>query len=174
MSATPTDPLADPERVSALAPIPQQGAVDYFAQIVQLGISAIPDWGGAAAQLFGMIAAPLLGQRRDAWFEELRAQMNELSRKVDGLTIQALAHNEQFVSATLQAIPQFCGQINKKKEKPFEMWSLTSLLVMHLNRTYSRYFSTWSTSSLLPISRPSDYLRTLTWISVHDWQPNWI
>lgn len=52
-----------------------------------------------------MIAAPLLGQRRDAWFEELRAQMNELSRKVDGLTIQALAHNEQFVSATLQAIP---------------------------------------------------------------------
>ena len=52
-----------------------------------------------------MIAAPLLAQRRDAWFEELRAQRSELSRRVNGLTIQALARNEQFVSATLQAVP---------------------------------------------------------------------
>lgn len=106
MSAGPTKPLGlNPERASDLETFPQPGAVDYFAQIMQLGISAIPDWGGPASQLFGMIAAPLLAQRRDTWFEELRAQLNEMSRRVEGLTIQALAHNEQFVDAILQAMP---------------------------------------------------------------------
>ena len=71
MSANPTEPLGlHPERASTLGPFPQSEAVDYFAPILQLAISAIPDWGGPASQLFGMIAAPLHAQRRDAWFKE--------------------------------------------------------------------------------------------------------
>jgi hypothetical protein len=50
-----------------------------------------------------MITAPLLGRRRDEWFEELRLRLNELSMKVDGLTIESMARNEQFVSAVAQA-----------------------------------------------------------------------
>jgi hypothetical protein len=53
------------EESSGLEPCPQPGAVDYFAEIVKLGISAIPDWGGPASGLFGMITAPLLAKRRD-------------------------------------------------------------------------------------------------------------
>jgi hypothetical protein len=88
---------------SAVEPCPEPTAIDYFAGIVKLGISAIPDWGGPASELFGLLTAPLLGKRRDEWFEELRTRLNELSLKVEGLTIQSLAQNEQFVSATLQA-----------------------------------------------------------------------
>jgi hypothetical protein len=44
-----------------LPPQPGPTAVDYFGGIVKLGISAIPDWGGPASELFGMLTAPLLG-----------------------------------------------------------------------------------------------------------------
>lgn len=84
-------------------PMPEPTAIDYFAAIVKLGISAIRDWGGPASELFGLITAPLLGKRRDEWFESLRNKFNTLCQKVDGLTIESLASNEQFISALLQA-----------------------------------------------------------------------
>lgn len=55
--------------------------------------------------------AVLIGTRRDELFEELRARLNELSLNAEGLAIQALAQNEQFVSAALQR----CGLPSKKK-----------------------------------------------------------
>ena len=74
-----------------LEPMSEPTAIDYFAAIVKLGISAIPDWGGPASELFGLITAPLLGKRRDEWFESLRYKFNALSLKVEGLTIESLA-----------------------------------------------------------------------------------
>ena len=80
-----------------LVPQPEPTAVDYFAALVKLGISAIPDCGGPASELFGMLTAPLLGKRRDEWFEELRLRLNALTAKIEGLTIESLARNEEFV-----------------------------------------------------------------------------
>lgn len=108
MSSDPADdrPLTiAPKESLELEPYPQPGAGDYFSQIVKLGISAIPDFGGPASELFGMITAPLLGRRRDQWLEDLRAGLNDLSRRVESLTIHSLAHNERFVSAVVQATP---------------------------------------------------------------------
>jgi hypothetical protein len=86
-----------------LEPVPDPAAVDYFAALVKLGISVIPDWGGPASELFGMLTAPLLGKRRDDWFEELRLRLNNLSAKVGCMTIESLARNEEFVSVVVQA-----------------------------------------------------------------------
>jgi hypothetical protein len=84
-----------------LPPQPSATSTDYFAVIMKLGIAAFPDWGGSAAELFGMVTAPLLGKRRDAWFEDLRLRFNDLIGEVEGLSPEALATNETFISALL-------------------------------------------------------------------------
>lgn len=88
---------------SPLAPLPDPRAVDYFAALVKLGVSAVPDWGGPASELFGLLTAPLLGKRRDEWFEQLRIRLNDLTATVGGLTIDSLARNEEFTSVLTQA-----------------------------------------------------------------------
>jgi len=90
----------DPE---PLARYPGQDHRDYTAAMVKIGVSAVPMLGGPASELFGTLVAPILGRRRDAWFEELRLRVNDLIRKVDRLTFESLSQNEEFVSATLQA-----------------------------------------------------------------------
>jgi hypothetical protein len=74
--------MLESDSPSRLEPAPEPAVVDIFASIVKPGISAIPDWGGPAAELFGMITGPLLGKRRNEWFEDLRIAVNDLSRKV--------------------------------------------------------------------------------------------
>jgi hypothetical protein len=92
---SPESPLLEPQ--------PEPTHLDYFAAVVKLAVSSIPDWGGPASELFGMLTAPLLGKRRDEWFEELRLRLNDLTSKVEGLTIESLARNEDFVSVVVDA-----------------------------------------------------------------------
>ena len=107
---------------SALLPrLPEPSTVDYFASILKLGISAVPDWGGPASELFGIITAPLLGKRRDEWFEELRLRLNDLSAKVRGLTMESLARNEEFESVILQATQAAIKTHQREKLRRLEM-----------------------------------------------------
>jgi hypothetical protein len=97
---TPTEKLnLNPS--SHIEPVPEPTAVDHFFGIAKAAVSGIPVLGSPAAELFGMITAPILGRRRDEWFEELRLRLNELSRKVEGLS-EALTE-DAFVSALAQA-----------------------------------------------------------------------
>ena len=100
---------------SLLAPQPESQAVDYFAALLKLGIAAVPDWGGPASELFGMLTAPLLGKRRDEWFEELRIRLNELTAKVGNLTLESLARDEEFVSVVVQATQSAIKTHQRKK-----------------------------------------------------------
>jgi|SRR5579872_1211569 len=86
-----------------LPPAPEPTAVDYFAGIVKAAVSGIPGWGSPAAELFGMITAPILGRRRDQWLEDLRILLNDVGQQIAGLTPDALANNEAFISAFVQA-----------------------------------------------------------------------
>ena len=90
----------DPE---TMEPYPEPNERDYATEILKIGISAIPIFGGPASELFGALLAPALGRRRDDWFEQLRLRLNDLTRRVDGLTFEKLSKNEEFVSAVMQA-----------------------------------------------------------------------
>jgi hypothetical protein len=93
-----TDGDAEP-----LDPYPGHDQRDYTAAMVKIGISSVPILGGPASELFGTLVAPIIGRRRDDWFEKLRLCVNDLIRRVDGLTFESLSQNEAFISATLQA-----------------------------------------------------------------------
>jgi hypothetical protein len=85
-------------------PIPGPSSADWFAGIITAAVSGIPQWWAApAAVLFSLITAPLLNSRREEWWEEIRQELNEMHRRIDKLTPEALSKDEVFVSALAQA-----------------------------------------------------------------------
>lgn len=105
--------MVDDDLPPNLEPLPQQSAIDWASGIVAAGISSVPQWWAApAAVIFGMITAPLLSKRREEWFEELRLEINDLRRKVDSLTPEALSKNELFISVLVQASHLRSGRTN--------------------------------------------------------------
>jgi hypothetical protein len=92
------------DRRPDIDPIPGPSAVDWFAGIVTAGVAGLPTWWAApAAVLFSLITAPLLGSGREEWWEEVRLELNELHRKIDALTPEALSKDKVFVAAMAQA-----------------------------------------------------------------------
>jgi len=87
---------------SRLQPAPDATAFDYALAIAKAGSIAFP-FLGAGVTLFDLVTAPLRGKRLNDWCEELRLRLNELAERVDGLTPEAMATNEAFVSAFAQA-----------------------------------------------------------------------
>lgn len=65
-------------------------------------VAMIPFVGGAGSELIGLLTSPV-AERRDAWLEDLQRRLQELEGRVAGFRFDDLTHNEQFVSATLQA-----------------------------------------------------------------------
>jgi hypothetical protein len=92
------------EEVKEIEPAPGPSAADWFAGIVTAGIAGLPTWWAApAAVLFSLITAPILSSGREEWWEQVRVELNELHRRIDGLTPEALSKDEVFVAALAQA-----------------------------------------------------------------------
>jgi hypothetical protein len=92
------------DKRSEIAPMPGPSAADWFAGVVAAGISGIPTWWAApAAVLFSLITTPLLNSGREEWWEDVRQDLNELHRKIDALTPEALSKDKVFVAAIAQA-----------------------------------------------------------------------
>jgi len=60
--------------------------------------SPIPIAGGIAAEIFGLVLAPPLSKRRDAWFESLAERLKVVETK-----LESLGENPAFVTTVLQA-----------------------------------------------------------------------
>ena len=85
-------------------PLPGPSSVDWFAGMTLAAISGIPHpWSAPAAVLFSLITTPFLTSTREDWWEQVRLDLNELHRKVDKLTPEALSNNPMFVAALAQA-----------------------------------------------------------------------
>ncbi len=65
--------------------------------------SIIPFVGGTASELLGLLASPV-ARRRDDWLSDLQRRLQDLEGRVEGFRFDDLENNEQFVSATLQAM----------------------------------------------------------------------
>jgi hypothetical protein len=66
-------------------------------------LSAIPFVGGAIAEFLGLALSTPLAKRREAWLQDLATRLAELEGQIRDFSLDALADNEEFVSATLQA-----------------------------------------------------------------------
>lgn len=83
-------------------PPPAETAFDYSLAVAKAATIMLP-FLGQAVTLFDLITAPARGKRLADWYEQLRVAINDLSQRIEGLTPEKLATDDQFVSAVLRA-----------------------------------------------------------------------
>ncbi len=66
-------------------------------------LSTVPVAGGPAAEFFSALVAPPLARRRDRWIREIARTLKQVQEQVDGLTLENLSQNEQFITSLLHA-----------------------------------------------------------------------
>lgn len=74
---------------------------DAAHAIARAGLSAIPFVGGAAVELFQGVIQPPLEKRRQQWMADVGEKLLELES--NGLKLEDLQDNEQFISAVMLA-----------------------------------------------------------------------
>jgi len=82
---------------------PERSAADMAHTIVKAVVSAVPYAGGPAAELLGLVFGPPLEKRQKKWMQDLADSVNEIQRKVAGLSTAQLSENEVFVTTALHA-----------------------------------------------------------------------
>jgi len=82
---------------------PEPRAADLVHGTARAALAAIPYVGGSATELLSLVLATPVARRRDEWMKELADALEQLEKRVDGFSIEALQNNETFVSITLQA-----------------------------------------------------------------------
>ena len=80
-------------------------------------LSAIPEYGGAAAEIFSTVIAPPLEKRRDEWMREVSEALQDLERKVSDFNIAALSTNEALIDLILQATQSALRNSSKEKRR---------------------------------------------------------
>lgn len=80
---------------------PAKSAGDFVHASAKTALSAIPYAGSPAAELFNLVLQPPLEKRRAEWMERVAKGLEDLEK--EGLKVQDLKDNPQFVSAVMQA-----------------------------------------------------------------------
>ena len=80
---------------------PKRTKGDVAHAITKAGLSAIPVIGGPAAELFQNVIQPALEKRRAEWMVQVGEKLRELEE--NGLNIEELKENDEFVSAVMHA-----------------------------------------------------------------------
>lgn len=81
--------------------VPKPTKGDVAHALAKAGLSAIPIVGGPAVELFQLILQPPLEKRRIEWMAGVGSRLWELQE--NGLKLEELQSNEQFISAVLHA-----------------------------------------------------------------------
>ncbi|WP_461519790.1 hypothetical protein [Porticoccus sp.] len=86
---------------------------DIAHSLTKAGLSAIPILGGAAVELFQNVVQPPLEKRRAEWMEKVGQKLQDLEE--NGLDLDGLRENEQFISAAMYASQLALRTHNREK-----------------------------------------------------------
>lgn len=82
---------------------PKEGLIDQVGKIIKAGVdSAVPGGAIATELLFTFIKMPYQ-KRSEEWQQEITEALNKIQE--DGIDLEALKDNEEFIDILLQAIP---------------------------------------------------------------------
>lgn len=82
--------------------LPESSSRDTAHTLVRAGISAIPVLGGPAAELFNLVIQPPLEKRRVEWMNTVAERISRLEKE-NGLDVDSLKDNDEFISAVMYA-----------------------------------------------------------------------
>lgn len=82
---------------------PSKDLKDHGYNSVKIGLSIVPVFGGVISGLFETIFTSPIDKRKEAWLTEIGDVVSSLCEKVEDLTPEKLAANDEFLTAFLQA-----------------------------------------------------------------------
>ena len=92
--------VADAESPEAF---PQPSPADRGHDVVRALLSSLPGLGGPAATLLAVVLSPPLEQRKADWFNGLAERLDRLEHTVEGLSLEKLRDDENFITAATTA-----------------------------------------------------------------------
>lgn len=84
-------------------PFPRPSAPDRGHAVATALLSSLPGLGGSAATLLGQVLSPPLERRRVEWFNGLADRLARLEHAVEGLSVEGLRDDEDFITAATTA-----------------------------------------------------------------------
>ena len=90
-------------RSDSREPFPQPSAIDHVDAAARTLVSLVPAFGGPAIRLLDLVLAPPYQRRRANWFNQLAARLDRLEQAVEGLTVESLRDDEDFITAVNSA-----------------------------------------------------------------------
>jgi len=123
--------------------LPKSTQEDVGYTIIKSALASIPGIGGAAAEVFQLLIAPPLMQRRDEWLTELARSLHELEQKFEAFDIQSLPENELFVSIVMQASQAAMKTHEQEKLRNLRNAVLNSALPESPNDSEQQTFVRW-------------------------------
>jgi hypothetical protein len=82
--------------------VPKRSAGDLAHAVTKAGLSAIPVVGGPAVEMFQLVLQPPLEKRREARMARVGDAIAKL--EADGLQLESLRENEEFLVASLDGM----------------------------------------------------------------------
>src|SRR5258706_6507518 len=83
--------------------MPEAPAQEWGLVVAKSLASLIPFAGSPAAEVLGAIIAPQVEKRKTEWLENMRRDLNELSKRMSEVTPERLSQHPAFVTTFLQA-----------------------------------------------------------------------
>ena len=84
-------------------PFPQPTPLDRGQGVARALLSSVPGLGGPAATLLAVVISPPLERRRADWFNGLADRLERLEYTVEGLSLESLRDDENFITAATTA-----------------------------------------------------------------------
>ena len=85
-----------------VGPPPSQTTGEVVQAVARGAISAIPVFGGPAAELLGLVLQPAFDRRREEWLAQLGSALDDLQSRVDNFP-EELSANEVFITTVMAA-----------------------------------------------------------------------
>jgi len=83
--------------------LPEVAKEDKTHLKVRMLLATIPPLGGPALELFNEILPPPIEKRKREWMNSVAEALDEIFERLDGLSMESLQENPQFVSIITQA-----------------------------------------------------------------------
>ena len=84
-------------------PFPQPSPLDRGHDAARALLSSLPGLGGPAATLLTLVLSPPLERRRTGWLNGLADRLARLEHTVEGLSLESLRDDENFITAATTA-----------------------------------------------------------------------
>lgn len=119
---------------------PEKDIKDYAHGAVKAALNLIPDVGRSLSVIFETVFSSPLDKRKEAWFKQLAQTVEELSKEVDGFSLESLSNNEEFISFYLQASNIALRTHNKEKLKALNSSVKNCILLKDISESKKMIF----------------------------------